>query len=195
VAALQSDPPLTQTPCHRLSPETHYPQQNPGNITPKPAWPIRNDHIQGLRPVQSNLLPLFPAGNAEIPLNLCHPSPPHSQLMQSLWQQLKITQTLINHLSSMILLNTTNHRSRTTSKNLFDLITELPMQPMALPTNLSHFPASKKHYLQAPSTGDKHWYQLQAQDHVPPRIKPLSILLQSILQFTQPYAKDLMKVP
>jgi len=69
------------------------------------------------------------------------------------------------------------------------------MQPMALPTNLSHFPAYKKHYLQAPSTGDKHWNQLQAQDHVPSHIRPLSILLQSILQFTQLYARDLMKVP
>ncbi len=60
--------------------------------------------------------------------------------MQSLWQQLKITQTLIDCLSSMILLDTTNHQSQTTSKNLFDLITELPpMQPMVLLTNLSHF--------------------------------------------------------
>jgi len=127
-------------------------------------WLITSNAFDPFNPI----FPLLPAENAAIPFNL-HPSLPHSQMMQSLWQQLKITQTLIKHLSSMILLDVTNNQSQTTSKNLFDLITKLPpMQPMALPTNLSHFPACKKCYLQAPSTGNKHWYQPQAQDYVTP---------------------------
>jgi len=144
VAALQTNSPITQTPCHQLPPKPQYPQQKPGKVIPKQDWPKWNDHVQCLPPIQSTVLPLLPAMNKATLFTL-HPCILHCQMMQSLWYQLMLTQTLIDCLSSMILLDATSNLSRTTSKNLFDLITNLPpMYPMALLTNLSCTPVYEK---------------------------------------------------
>jgi len=73
------------------------------------------------------------------------------QPMQCLWQQLAITLNMKYHLSQMILIETTNPLSRSTSKKLFDLIAKLPsnnslplltpsyhMDKHTLPTNGFH---------------------------------------------------------
>jgi len=126
------------------------------------------------------------------------PSILQSPLMQSLWKQLAFTHTLIKCLNRMIMLNSISTSSRIMSKNLFDLIVKLPAN--ALLTLLTTPSRTTLHDFSVQAT--HHWYcflpkflsYVETSTSIT-RYLSKTTLLWSILSFTSPYSKDLLKVP
>jgi len=106
------------------------------------------------------------------------------------------TQTLLDRLSSL-LTPESNIPSRTTSKTLFKLIINLPLNdPLPLLTTPSHTTAYLKKYSAAQPTCIMYWIPpnpMNVKTHIIPYLS--TILLWSMLQFTAQYSKDLLKVP
>jgi len=181
--ALPTKPPTIKTICHKFLPKPQHPNQTLAMF--KTCQLGQNKMITSNTP---NLPPTLSS-----PHNLATKSifstPPLSplscNLIQRLQQQLTITKALINCLSNMIPTKATNKPS---SKNLFDLITDLPpINPMALLQSVytSNFDYAQL-YLQVLHTCDQYWSQPKSLDCLKTcsTHHSLSILLWSILQST-----------
>ncbi len=133
------------------------------------------------------------------------PSPPphdetdstHYPALTLLMNELAITRTLLDRLYRWLIPESSNIPSRTISKTLFELISDLPSNnPLPLLTTPSHTTAYLKNYSAAPPTYTTYWIPpnpTKAKTRITPYLS--TILLWSMLQFTTQYSKDLLKVP
>jgi len=122
VTAIHPDPSTTPLLYHQSPPKPQNTQQNLGKVPTMPVWTTQNDHVLCTDTIHSNL----PLECAAKPIfSTSPPSLMPCQLMQRLWKELTITQTLLDRLSNMILLEATSNQ-QSTPKNLFKLLTDLP---------------------------------------------------------------------
>jgi len=124
VTAIHPDPSTTPLLYHQSPPKPQNTQQNLGKVPTMPVWTIRNDHVLCTDTVQSNLLPPLECTTKPI-FSTSPPSLMPCQLMQRLWKELTITQTLLDRLSNMILIEATSDQ-QSVPKHLFELLTDLP---------------------------------------------------------------------
>jgi len=123
------------------------------------------------------------------------PKPTNSSMLTYLRNELMHTRNLLDRLSSTIAPKL-NVPLRTTSKTLFELINDLPLNdPLLLLTTPSHTAYLKKYSATQPTC--TYWIPPNHTIHAKTRIIPYlsMILLWSMLQFTVQYSKDLLKVP
>jgi len=185
---LNIKPPYLHAICHPWPPMLPYPDQNLGPVITMPAqtWSKHDKYTQTIHPTQ---LP---------PLHYAIDSITQS-MMTSLWQELALTQNLLDQLSSLLPL-AFNAPPRNTSQTLFELITDLPTHdPLPPLMTFSHTPA----YLdlpnslpEQPTAQTTYWIPsnpLHAKTCIFPYLS--TILLWSILQFTAQYSKVLLNVP
>ncbi len=121
-----------------------------------------------------------------------------SSILKSLQQQFARTHTLLDRLNQWLLPAFTSASSRITSKNLFELITDLSANdPIPLFTTTSSTPTYLTNNLPTHPTRKSYWIPPKSQDFNKTRIIPYlpTTLLWSTLQFTIPHSKDLLKVP
>jgi len=173
--ALKTKPLSINMICHPSPPLIMYPHQTLGPVITMSAqkWSHQNQCNQTVQPTQS-------------------PSPhdatesTNSSMLTHLWNELALTRILLDRLSSL-LVPKFNVPSRTTSKALFELITNLPLNgPLPPSTTPSHTPAYLKKYSAAQPTSTMYWIPPNPMNHAKTRIIPYlsKILLWSMLQFT-----------
>jgi len=176
-ATCQPSPPMLSHPHHNLGPAI---------TTPAQKWSKNGEYTQTVHPTQ--LPPLRSAIDSII-----------QSSMISLRKELMLTRNLLDQLIRLLPL-ALNAPPRTTSKTLFELITELPKNdPLPLLTTFSHTPA----YLYLPNSFPEQptaqtTYRIPSNpSYAKTRIFLYlsTILLWSMLQFTVQYSKDLLKVP
>jgi len=195
--SLQTNPPSTPDSSHPSPPPIKHNHQNYGTETSLLAMnPFNQD--QCIRPTKPTLLP--PPQSVIDPSTATLTSIPslsNLPLMQSLMQKLAITKTLVDRLCRMIPLLFNNASSKTTEKDLFELIADLPSHD---PLPLLITPSSTSDYeclTNSPLTCDKYryWYDRKSMDYENTRTNP-TIIIWSMVHFTTPYySKDLLKVP
>jgi len=112
VTAIHPEPSTTPLLYHQSPPKPQNTQQNLGKVPTMPVWTTRNDHVLCTDTVHSNLLPPLECTTKPI-FSTSPPSLMPCQLMQRLWKELRITQTLLDRLSSMILLDATSDQQST----------------------------------------------------------------------------------
>jgi len=159
--SINTNPLPTPAISHPSPPLITYTHQNSGTEKSLLAMnPFNHDHC--IQPIKPTLLPPPHSVISPSTITLTSiPSPFNCQLMQSLKQQLAITQTLVNRLCRMIPLEFKHTSSKTTEKDLFKLITGLPSHD---PLPLLITPPSTSVYkcltnsLQAPLTSNKYRY-------------------------------------
>jgi len=122
----------TTLPYHQSPPHSPNTQQTLGKVLTMPAWTKQNAHTLCTDPIQPTLLPPLELTTKPIFSTPC-PSLISDQLMQRLWQELTVTKTLLNRLSSMLPFDDTSNQP-STPKNLFKLLTNLPqINPKSTP--------------------------------------------------------------
>jgi len=188
-------PSTTPLPYHQSPPHSPNTQQTLGKVLTMPAWTKRNTHTFCTDPIQPTLLPPLELTTKPI-FSTPRLSLISDQLMQSIRQELLITKTLLDRLISMLPVDDKINQP-STPKNLFELLTDLPkINPKASLAGLSRISDSTKQCLQVQPTCNQYWRQPTSLEYIKTRnTQYLPILLRSLIQFTPPYAKDLLKVP
>ena len=188
-------PSTTPLPYHQSPPHSPNTQQTLGKVLTTPAWTKRNTHAFCTDPIQPTLLPPLELTTKPI-FSTPRLSLISDQLMQSIRQELLITKTLLDRLISMLPVDDKINQP-STPKNLFELLTDLPkINPKASLAGLSRISDSTKQCLQVQPTCNQYWRQPTSLEYIKTRnTQYLPILLRSLIQFTPPYAKDLLKVP
>jgi len=115
-----------------------------GTARPMTAWKNWVNYVHCIQPVHPNpiLSPLSSSAMSTSPVPL--PSLMQSQTMERLWQQLALTQTLIDCLSRTILLHSTSTTSRITQKIFLTSSLIYPQWPSAPTTHHIKYPCISK---------------------------------------------------